>query len=147
MAGLGARVLAAGFAGRHTRSSKIEGSRLATAGPYAHVRNPIYLGSVILGIGMVFLIGDRRLLLPCTLTFLALYFGMIPAEEEFLSQKFQDQYAVYCRNVPRLIPRITGWPEAGKTPFDWGAVGGEWQLSLILAGIWSLIRVRVACHR
>jgi protein-S-isoprenylcysteine O-methyltransferase Ste14 len=54
------------------------------------VRNPIYLGTVILGIGMVILSGDRRLLLLCALTFLALYFGMIPAEEEFLSQKFQD---------------------------------------------------------
>jgi hypothetical protein len=96
---------------------------------------------------MVLLIGDRRLLLPCTLTFLALYFGIIPAEEEFLSPRFQDQYTVYCRNVPRLIPRITGWPEAVKTPFDWGAVCGEWQLSLILAGIWGLIRVRAGWHR
>jgi protein-S-isoprenylcysteine O-methyltransferase Ste14 len=145
LAGLGVRVWAAGFAGRHTRSSRIEGSQLGTAGPYAHVRNPIYLGSVILGIGMVLLSGDRRLLLPCALTFLLLYFGMIPAEEEFLSQKFQEQYEVYCRNVPRLIPRITGWPEAVKTPFDWRAVGGEWQLSLILAGIWGLLRVRAAC--
>jgi protein-S-isoprenylcysteine O-methyltransferase Ste14 len=142
LAGLVVRVWAAGFAGRHTRSSKIEGSQLATAGPYAHVRNPIYLGSVILGIGMVILIGDRRLLLPCALTFLTLYFGIIPAEEEFLSQKFQDQYEVYCRNVPRLVPRITGWSEAIKTRFDWGTVCGEWQLSLILAGIWGLIRVR-----
>jgi protein-S-isoprenylcysteine O-methyltransferase Ste14 len=145
LAGLVVRVWAAGFAGRHTRSSKIEGSQLATAGPYAHVRNPIYLGSVILGIGMVILSGDRRLLFPCALTFLALYFGMIPAEEEFLSQKFQDQYEVYCRNVPRLIPRITGWPGAAKTQFDWGAGCGEWQLSLILAGIWGLIRIRAAC--
>ena len=144
LTGLGVRVWAAGFAGRHTRSSKIEGSQLATAGAYAHVRNPIYLGSVILGIGMVILTGDRRLLLPCALTFLALYFGIIPAEEEFLSQKFQDQYEVYCRNVPRLIPRITGWPDAVKTPLDWGAVRGEWRLSLILAGIWGLIRVRAA---
>jgi protein-S-isoprenylcysteine O-methyltransferase Ste14 len=75
LAGLGVRVWAAGFAGRHTRSSKIEGSQLATAGPYAHVRNPIYLGSVILGTGMVILSGDRRLFVPCALTLLALYFG------------------------------------------------------------------------
>jgi protein-S-isoprenylcysteine O-methyltransferase Ste14 len=144
LAGLGLRVWAAGFAGRHTRSSKIEGSKLATAGPYAHVRNPIYLGSVILGFGMVFLIGDRRLLAPCVLTFLMLYFGLIPAEEEFLSQKFQGEYAAYCRHVPRLIPRITGWSEAVKTPFDWRTVHGEWRLSLILAVIWGLFRARAA---
>jgi len=59
LTGLGVRVLAAGFAGRHTRSSKIEGSKLAIAGPYAHVRNPIYLGSVVLGFGKWFWIGTK----------------------------------------------------------------------------------------
>ena len=142
--GLGVRVWAAGFAGRHTRSSKIEGSKLATAGPYAHVRNPIYLGSVILGFGMVLLIGDRRLLGPCALTFLALYFGLIPAEEEFLSQKFQDEYGAYCRHVPRLLPRFTAWADAVKTPFDWRAASGEWRLGLILVVILGVFRAVVA---
>ena len=41
LTGLGLRIWAAGFAGRHTRSSTIEGSKLATAGPYAHVRPSI----------------------------------------------------------------------------------------------------------
>jgi protein-S-isoprenylcysteine O-methyltransferase Ste14 len=140
LAGLVVRVWAAGFAGRHTRSSKIEGSKLATAGPYAHVRNPIYLGSVILGFGMVLLIGDRRLVVPCALTFLALYFGLIPAEEEFLTEKFQDEYREYCRHVPRLVPRLKPWAEAVKTSFDWRAGGGEWRLSLILAVIWGAFR-------
>ncbi len=137
LTGMGVRMWASGFAGRHTRSSNIEGSKLATSGAYAHVRNPIYLGSIILGFGMVLLIGDRRLLLPCSLTFLALYFGLIPAEEEFLSQKFGKEYKVYCRHVPRLLPRLKAWPEAGpvKAPFDWHAASGEWRLSLILAVI------------
>ena len=60
LAGLAIRMWAAGFAGRHTRSEQIEGSKLATTGPYAHLRNPIYLGSALLGVGMVLLIGDRR---------------------------------------------------------------------------------------
>jgi protein-S-isoprenylcysteine O-methyltransferase Ste14 len=142
MTGLGVRVWAAGFAGRHTRSSNIEGEKLATAGPYAYVRNPIYLGSIILGFGMVLLIGDRRLLIPCGLTFLALYSGLIPAEEEFLSQKFQDEYETYCRHVPRLLPRLKAWSGAGamKPPFDWRAARGEWRLGLILAGILGLFR-------
>jgi len=140
LTGLGVRVWAAAFAGRHTRSSKIEGSKLATAGPYAHVRNPIYVGSVSLGFGMVILIGDRRLLAPCALTFLALYFGLIPAEEEFLSEKFQDEYAAYCRKVPRLLPRLAPLPGADKRPFDWRAASGEWRLILILAAIWGLFR-------
>jgi protein-S-isoprenylcysteine O-methyltransferase Ste14 len=140
--GLGLRVWAAGFAGRHTRSSKIEGSKLATTGPYAHVRNPIYLGSVILGYGIVLLIGDRRFLVPCTLTFLALYFGLIPAEEEFLSQKFQKEYQAYRLRVPRFLPRIRPRTATGviKASFDWRAGFGEWRLGLILAIILGVFR-------
>ncbi len=139
--GMGLRVWASSFAGRHTRSQKIEGDKLAAAGPYAYVRNPIYLGSVVLGSGMVLLIGDRRLVIPAALTFLALYFGLIPAEEEFLTTKFPDEYAAYCRNVSRLIPRLTPWSGAIKQPFDWQAASGEWRLVLILAGILALFRI------
>jgi protein-S-isoprenylcysteine O-methyltransferase Ste14 len=144
--GLGLRVWAAGFAGRHTRTSKIEAGKLATAGPYAHVRNPIYLGSVILGYGMVLLIGDRRLLLPCTLVFLMLYIGLIPAEEEFLRRKFQEEYKAYCLRVPRFLPRIGRRPADGaiKTPFDWRAGLGEWRLSLILAILLGVFRTIAA---
>ena len=139
--GLGLRVWAAGFAGRHTRTSKIEGSKLATSGPYAHVRNPIYLGSVILGYGIVLLIGDRRLLVPCTLTFLTLYFGLIPAEEEFLSRKFEEEYQAYRLRVPRFLPRISRTAvTAVKTRFDWRAGLGEWRLGLILAIILGVFR-------
>jgi protein-S-isoprenylcysteine O-methyltransferase Ste14 len=149
LTGLGVRVLAAGFAGRHTRSSKIEGSKLATEGPYAHVRNPIYLGTVLLGFGMVLLIGDRRLLVPCALIFLALYVGLIPAEEEFLGQKFQQEYEAYCRHVPRLLPRLKAWTPDGvaKTRFDRPAAYGEWRLSLILAVILGLFRVIATLKR
>jgi protein-S-isoprenylcysteine O-methyltransferase Ste14 len=138
--GLALRVWASSSAGRHTRSQKIEGDKLAVAGPYGYVRNPIYLGSVVLGSGMVLLIGDRRLVIPSALTFLALYFGLIPAEEEFLATKFPEEYAAYCRNVPRLIPRLTPWSGAAKKKFDWRAASGEWRLVLILAGILALFR-------
>jgi protein-S-isoprenylcysteine O-methyltransferase Ste14 len=150
LTGLRLRAWAAGFAGRHTRSSKIEGSKLATAGPYAYVRNPIYLGSVILGFGMVLLIGDRRLWAPCTLTFLALYFGLIPAEEEFLSQKFPGEYEAYCRHVPRLLPRLSARAAAGvvKVRFDRRAAYGECRLGLVLAVILGVFRtIAVSCSR
>ena len=134
---------AAGFAGRHTRSEQIEGSKLATTGPYAHLRNPIYLGSALLGVGMVLLIGDRRLLTPCAVTLLVLYFGLIPAEEEFLSEKFREEYEAYCRHVPRFLPRLRPWANAGaeKKLFDWSAASGEWRLSLILGAIWGTFRI------
>jgi hypothetical protein len=120
--------LSGGVAGRHTRSSKIEGTKLATAGPYAHV-NPIYLGIVVLGFGMVLLIGDRRLLVPCAITFLAFYLGLIPAEEEFFGHKFQQEYEAYRRHVPRLLSQLKAWAPANvaKTRFDRPAADGEWR--------------------
>jgi hypothetical protein len=65
---------------------------------------------------------------------------LIPAEEEFLSRKFQGEYGAYCRHVPRLFPRLTSWAEAVKTPFDWQAASGEWRLSLFLGVILGTFR-------
>jgi hypothetical protein len=95
---------------------------------------------------MVLLIGDRRLWAPCALTFLALYFGLIPAEEEFLSQKFQREYEAYCRHVPRLLPRLSAWVAPGvvKTGFDQRAAYGERRLGLILAVILGVFRTIAA---
>src|SRR5688500_17928599 len=52
------RAWAAACAGGHTRTGRIEAPDLVTGGPYAFVRNPIYLGSFLLGLGMVGLLGD-----------------------------------------------------------------------------------------
>jgi protein-S-isoprenylcysteine O-methyltransferase Ste14 len=54
--GLMLRAWGSGCAGRHTRSAKIEADRLVTGGPFAYVRNPIYVGTMVLGIGMSALI-------------------------------------------------------------------------------------------
>ena len=117
--------------------------------PYAHVRNPIYLGSVILGFGMVLLIGDHRLLVPSSLTFLVLYFGLIPAEEEFPSQKFSIEYQVYLQHVPRLLPRRKAWAptDTVRIPFDRRAACGEWQLAMILAAIFGIFRTIAVLKR
>src|SRR5262245_43194508 len=56
--GVGLRVWGGGCAGWHTRGHTIGAPQLTTCGPYAYVRNPIYLGNMILGLGMVGLIGD-----------------------------------------------------------------------------------------
>ena len=73
LAGLALRAWAAGCAGRHTRRATIEAPALATGGPFAHVRNPIYLASVILGVGMVGLLADPWMLALCGAVFLFLY--------------------------------------------------------------------------
>jgi protein-S-isoprenylcysteine O-methyltransferase Ste14 len=129
------RAWSAGCAGKHTRTPTIEGGKLATGGPYAFVRNPIYVGSMVLGVGMVGIIGDWRMTPFCVGTFAALYFVIIPAEEEFLQRTYPLEYKLYRKNVGRILPRLKPWPGAQQTPFDWQAALGEWQMAVILIGI------------
>lgn len=139
IAGVVLRAWAAGCAGNHTRTSNIEAGKLATNGPYAFVRNPIYLGSIVLGVGMVGIVGDWRLSPLCFGTFAALYFVIIPAEEEFLQREYPLEYKVYCRNVRRLLPRFTPWAGAVRTPFAWQPALREWQTVIILVSILAFL--------
>jgi protein-S-isoprenylcysteine O-methyltransferase Ste14 len=139
IAGVILRAWAAGCAGNHTRTSNIEAGKLATNGPYAFVRNPIYLGSIVLGVGMVGIVGDWRLSPLCFGTFAALYFVIIPAEEEFLQREYPLEYKIYCQNVRRLLPRFTPWVGADRTPFAWQPALREWQTVIILVSILAFL--------
>jgi protein-S-isoprenylcysteine O-methyltransferase Ste14 len=138
--GLAGRAWAAGCAGRHTRLARIEAPRLITGGPYAWVRNPIYLASIFLGLGMVGLLGDPWMLVPYVAVFLFLYVSIVPAEEEFLAAQFGESYARYRANVPRFLPRLLAWREAERVPFDATAFLYEARLGLALAAIYAVMR-------
>ncbi|MCE9609339.1 MAG: isoprenylcysteine carboxylmethyltransferase family protein [Chthoniobacter sp.] len=140
VAGLALRAWAAGCAGGHTRLATIEAPRLATGGPFAHVRNPIYLASVILGAGMVGLLADPWMLALCVAVFVFLYTAIVPAEERFLRGQFGDAYARYCAHVPRLLPRLRGWSGAEQRPFERAAMVGEVRLAILLVGIYAGLR-------
>jgi protein-S-isoprenylcysteine O-methyltransferase Ste14 len=139
--GMALRFWAAGSAGTHTHSPQIEGPQLATSGPYGYVRNPIYLGSMILGLGMVGMIGDWRLLPLYVAAFALLYTVIIPAEERFLRGQFGLAYGKYCDAVPRLIPRLRPWRSAAATVFHWQAARGELRLLVVLAGIYGVMEL------
>ncbi len=140
LGGLALRAWAAGCAGGHTRRATIEAPRLATGGPFAYVRNPIYLASIILGLGMVGLLGDPWMLGLYVAVFVFLYTAIVPAEERFLSGQFGQAYARYCAAVPRFLPRLKAWPEAEQRAFDRTAVAGELQLGVILVAIYAGLR-------
>lgn len=138
LAGLALRAWAGGCAGAHTRRATIEAPTLTTHGPYAHVRNPIYLASMILGLGMVGLLGDPWMLALYAAVFVFLYSAIVPAEEAHLRQVFPAQFARYCKHVPRLVPRWRAWSEASPaiSRFHWPALRAEARLGLILVGIY-----------
>ncbi len=133
--GLGLRAWAVAFAGHHTRTNKIEAPQLVTDGPYAHVRNPIYLGTIILGLGMVGFLGDPLLLPIYALTLAASFVGIIPAEERFLQCQFGEEYSRYRAAVRRLIPRWRPWSGARRKIPDWSAARGELVIAALLVVI------------
>ena len=101
----GAAIALAGVAVRGWAAGCLEKNRaLARAGPYAYTRNPLYLGSLLMGTG--FALAGRTWILA--LAFIGLfgfvYWPVIRREEEHLRQQFGDVYNEYAARVPVLLP-------------------------------------------
>ncbi len=109
--GLLIRALASG----HVRKNEA----LATSGPYAYTRNPLYLGSLLIGIG--FAVASRSWWVGVVLVvmFFAIYVPVIRGEEKFLREKFPE-FEEYARRVPRMWPRLlpAGGAQSGGFSFE-----------------------------
>ncbi len=100
--GLLVRALASG----HVQKNE----QLATSGPYAYTRNPLYLGSFILALGLAVAARNWWIAALMVVMFFAIYLPVIRGEEAYLGQHFPE-FDDYARQVPRLFPRLT--PFAG----------------------------------
>lgn len=96
--GLLIRALASG----HVRKNEA----LAMSGPYAYTRNPLYLGSLLMGIGFAVAARSWWVGVALVVMFFAIYLPVIRGEEKFLREKFPE-FDEYERSVPRMFPRIT----------------------------------------
>ena len=106
------RINAVRFAGGATRTRNVGAKFLCTSGPYSRTRNPLYWGNIIIYSGVAFLGGGDfmwELVALIGLFFILQYYLIISLEEETLKIKFKDQYDLYIKNVPKLLPRITPW--------------------------------------
>jgi protein-S-isoprenylcysteine O-methyltransferase Ste14 len=105
-----------GIALRAYASGYVKKNReLTVTGPYAHTRNPLYLGSLSIALGFAVAAQNWWILAGIAILFFAIYLPVIRSEEEFLRGVFPG-FDDYCRRVPRLFPRITPGMqgEAGK---------------------------------
>jgi len=110
------RFWAAGSIGRY-RGESVGALALTTWGPYAFVRNPLYAGNALIGLGWGVMAGP----LPTAvfvITFVLLYTVLIvPHEESFLLKKFGDEYIRYKERTGGFFPK--GWPGGRISgPFD-----------------------------
>ena len=96
--GLAIRTLASGYVRKN--------EELATTGPYAYTRNPLYLGSLILAIGFAWISRSPWILAGVVLMFFGIYLPVIAEEEKFLRQRFPE-FQSYSGAVPRIFPRFT----------------------------------------
>ncbi|HEY4612758.1 MAG TPA: methyltransferase [Bacteroidota bacterium] len=97
------------YAGSLTRvTGNVGAPAVVMAGPFAFVRNPLYVGNMLLyiGIGVVSNALYPWLTITATVYFLAQYALIVSLEEEFLEREFGAGYLEYRKNVPRFIPRL-----------------------------------------
>jgi len=106
------RCWAVGYSGVTTRGDHVEAPALVTGGPYAYVRNPLYVGNFITALGFAIAFTGRNSttekvsLLAGTLgSMAAVYATIIPHEENFLRSQFGEAFDRYCENVPPLVPQ------------------------------------------
>jgi len=86
----------------------VKKKRLASDGPYALVRHPLYLGSILMMFGVTLLTGMWWNLLIAGITALISFGGAIRGEEQFLAAKFGERWTAYATCRGRLLPRGIG---------------------------------------
>jgi protein-S-isoprenylcysteine O-methyltransferase Ste14 len=120
--GLALRAYASGYVKKNRE--------LTVTGPYAHTRNPLYLGSMLIAAGFALALLSWPVAVVLALGFVAIYVPVIASEERFLRAAF-PAFDDYCQRVPRLIPRLTPAPHPGTENAP-GAGAGHFSLSLYL---------------
>jgi len=93
--------------------------RLSTEGPYAWTRNPLYLGSLLVGLGFTLATGRLFLLLVLVALFAAVYFPVMKREAARLEEAFPGDYSLYASRVPLLVPRVPRENGARGAGFSW----------------------------
>ncbi len=97
-----------GYASGYVKKNR----ELAVTGPYAHTRNPLYLGSMLMAAGFALALLSWLVAMVLAAGFAIIYIPVIASEERFLRATFPG-FDDYCRMVPRIIPRLTPAKAAG----------------------------------
>lgn len=132
------RCWAVGYSGVTTREDHVIAPELVTAGPYAYVRNPLYVGNFITaaGFAIAFTGGNsaaKRLgLIAASLgTMAAVYSIIVPHEEQYLRSQFGEPYERYCASVPQIVPSFDKLRMTSELRMTENEQRGEWKADVI----------------
>lgn len=130
------------FASGHVQKNE----QLATTGPYAYSRNPLYLGSLIMAIGFGVAARSIWIVVLMVIFFLAIYLPVIRSEEKYLRRTFPE-FEEYCRRVPRWLRLWPGSHTAGEFSWDLYNRHREYNATLGMAGILLLLGLKMRFFR
>jgi len=110
------------YAGSETRTTNVGGTFLVISGAYAFVRNPLYVGNMLIyfGVGVMSMALFPFLQIAALAFFFFQYTVIIKEEETFLRNKYGKSYEKYCDAVPKLIPSVNKYlnPDLVQPPFN-----------------------------
>ena len=140
----GGAIALVGEALRVWASGHIDKTRaLATGGPYAHTRNPLYLGSLVMAIGVALAAASPWAALAVAAYLAAFYPSVMREEAAFLRARFPPEYTAWAADVPPFLPRLTpAGPRATSFAWELVARNREWRAALALPALAALLWVR-----
>ena len=107
--------------------------RLTVTGPYAHMRHPLYVGTLLCGSGISLMLGGWWSLAVLAVFVPWFFFVYFPRKEQLESDRLEalygEAFALYRSQVPALLPRFSAWTPSSEQAFA-GAEGRRWSLDL-----------------
>lgn len=125
LAGEALRILTIGYEyiERGGRNRRVHASTLIQGGVFAHCRNPLYVGNLLLAIGIALVVNSIVFYVAVLPLVALVYLSIVAAEEDFLRATFGNEYVAYCRRVNRWVPRWKGWRQStANMTFNWRRV-------------------------
>jgi protein-S-isoprenylcysteine O-methyltransferase Ste14 len=94
---------------RGGRNRQVYASKLVQGGVFAHCRNPLYVGNILLALGLALIVHSMAFYLIALPLVVYAYVAIVAAEELFLRKTFGAEFEQYCRRVNRWVPNWRGW--------------------------------------
>ncbi|NQT82824.1 isoprenylcysteine carboxylmethyltransferase family protein [bacterium] len=133
--GMGFRIYSAGYLwGRHT-VTEVESDFLCASGPFAYIRNPLYLGNFAVGMGVCVSLNEWYAYAIFIAEYAFLYSIIIPYEERFLEEKFGDAYAEYKARTRRFLPRLKGYKGGARVSPNYKSGAASEKYYLVILGM------------
>ena len=125
---------------------RVYAKNLVTEGIYAHTRNPMYVGNLLIVLGFCLIYGSSWMYTVVFPFFLLVYISIVFEEERFLREKFGPGFEEYFHHTNRFLPRVSGLAQTMKqNRFDWKKMVKK-EFGTIFGTLFGLYLVLVYTH-